>query len=64
MAKFKIDGNEYDTEKLSKESQIIVNSLIFIRAEIEKHNSQIAICKTAEVSYAKALKTQIEKDTK
>jgi len=61
MSKIKIDGKEYDTDSLSKESKDIVQSLKFVRIEIERLNAQLAIFKTAESSYTRGLMSSIEK---
>ena len=61
MSKITVDGQEYDTDSLSDESNNLVQSLKFIKVEIDRLNAQIAICKTAEVSYNRALKASLEK---
>ena len=61
MAKVTLDGQEYDTDSFSKEALDLVQSLKFVRVEIERLNAQLAICKTAEAAYARSLKSSIEK---
>ena len=61
MAKITIDGQEHDVDSLSKESKNLVQSLNFVKVEIERLNAQLAICKTAESAYAKSLKSTLEK---
>ena len=61
MPNITIDGKEYDVNSLSDESKNLVQSLKFIKVEIGRLNAQIAICKTAEVSYNRALKASLEK---
>lgn len=61
MAKINLDGQEYDTDSLSKESKDLVQSLKFVRIEIERLNAQLAIFKTAEATYARSLKSSLEK---
>ena len=61
MAKINLDGQEYDTDSLSKESKDLVQSLKFARIEIERLNAQLAIFKTAESTYARSLKSSLEK---
>ena len=61
MAKINLDGQEYDTDSLSKESKDLVQSLKFVRIEIERLNAQLAIFKTAESTYARSLKSSVEK---
>ena len=62
MAQVTINGKDYDEDSLSKQSKEIVNSLKFIRSEKLRLNAQIAILKTAESSYTRALQEQLEKD--
>tara|TARA_Y100001968_G_scaffold173931_1_gene159329 strand:+ start:620 stop:811 length:192 start_codon:yes stop_codon:yes gene_type:complete len=62
MAKVTINGKDYDEDSLAKESKEIVNSLKFIRSEKLRLNAQVAILKTAESSYTRALQEQLEKD--
>tara|TARA_Y100001968_G_scaffold25686_1_gene20099 strand:+ start:283 stop:558 length:276 start_codon:yes stop_codon:yes gene_type:complete len=61
MSKITVDGQEYDTDSLSDESKQLIQSLKFVKVELDRLNAQIAICKTAEVTYNKALKSSIEK---
>ena len=61
MPKITVDGKEYDTDSLSDESKKLVQSLTFIKVELDRLSAQIAICKTAQVSYNKALKESLEK---
>jgi len=61
MATITIDNQEYDTEDLSTEAKNQVASLNFVRSELNKLNAQVAVCKTAEAAYAKALKDELEK---
>ena len=61
MAKINLDGQEYDTDSLSKESKDLVQSLKFARIEIERLNAQLAIFKTAESTYARGLMSSLEK---
>jgi len=61
MAKITIDGQEHDVDSLSKESKNLVQSLNFVKVEIERLSAQIAIYKTAESAYAKSLKSTLEK---
>ena len=61
MSKVTIDGKEYDTDSLSEESKNLIQSLKFTKVEIDRLNAQIAIYKTAEVSYNRGLKASLEK---
>ena len=60
MAAITIDGNEYDTDNLSTEAKNQLASLQFVRNELTKLSAQIAVYKTAEAGYAKALKEELE----
>ena len=62
MATITIDNQEYDTEDLSTEAKNQVASLNFVRSELAKLNAQIAVYKTAEAGYAKALQNELESD--
>ena len=61
MATITIDDQEYNTENLSTEAKNQVSSLQFVRAELIRMNAQIAVFKTAEAGYAKALKGELDK---
>ena len=60
MAAITIDGNEYDTDNLSAEAKNQLASPQFVRNELTKLSAQIAVYKTAEAGYAKALKEELE----
>jgi hypothetical protein len=60
MAAITIDGNEYDTDNLSTEAKNQLASLQFVRNELTKLSAQIAVYKTAEAGYAKALQGELE----
>ena len=62
MATITIDNKEYDTDDLSTEAKNQVASLNFVRSELAKLNAQIAVYKTAEAGYAKALQNELESD--
>ena len=61
MPTITIDNQEYDTDDLSTEAKNQVASLNFVRTELVKLNAQVAVYKTAEAGYAKALKNELEK---
>lgn len=61
MPKIKLDDLEYNTEDLTEESQAQLRSLTFVEAELNKLKNEIAIYETAKVSYANALKIEIER---
>ena len=60
MATITIDDQEYDTENLSTEAKNQVASLNFVRTELARLSAQVAVYKTAEAGYAKALKNELE----
>ena len=60
MAKITIDEKEYESDDMSDAAKGNLVSLQFVRGEISRLDAQIAVCKTAEISYAKALKEQLE----
>ncbi len=61
MAKITIDEKEYETDDLSDNAKANLTSLQFTRNEITRLQAKLAICKTAEVSYANAVKNELEK---
>ncbi len=61
MATITIDDQEYNTDNLSTEAKNQVASLQFVRTELLRLNAQVAVFKTAEAGYAKALKSELEK---
>ena len=62
MPTITIDNQEYDTDDLSTEAKNQVASLNFVRAELQKLSAQVAVYKTAEAGYAKALQNELESD--
>lgn len=56
MPTIKIDGKDYDTEKLSAEAKAQLVSLRAADQEIQRLNVQLAIAQTARNAYANALK--------
>ena len=60
MAKITIDNKEYDTDSLSENAKAQLSSLQFVQAEINRLNALLAISKTAQVSYTRALKEEVE----
>ena len=61
MATITIDDQEYNTDNLSTEAKNQVASLQFVRAELNRLSGQVAVFKTAEAGYAKALKIELDK---
>jgi hypothetical protein len=62
MPTIKIDGKDFDTEKLSEEAKAQLVSLQVTDAEIHRLNIQLAIAQTARNSYAKALQELLPKN--
>ena len=60
MATITIDGQEYNTDNLSTEAKNQVASLQFVRTELARLNAQVAVYKTAEAGYGKALQGELE----
>ena len=59
MALITIDDVEYNTEFLSETANAQVVSLQFVQQELARLEAQIAVFKTAESGYAKALKGEL-----
>ena len=60
MATITVDGTEYDSENISDEAKNQVASLQFVKNEIARLQAQLAVYKTAEIGYVKALKSNLE----
>ncbi len=60
MASVTIDGKEFDLDSLSDTAKANLASLQFVQGELQRLNAQIAVCKTAETAYSRALKNEIE----
>jgi hypothetical protein len=56
-----IDGKQYDTASLSENARAQLVNLRVTDAEIERLKAQMAIFQTARMSYAKALKDELDK---
>jgi hypothetical protein len=61
MATIKIDGKDYDTDKLSAQARAQLTSLQVTDAEIQRLQIQLAIAQTARSAYAKALQDELAK---
>jgi hypothetical protein len=59
MATITIDDVQYDTDHLSDDAKAQVVSLQFVQQEVTRLEAQIAVFKTAEAGYAKALKEEL-----
>lgn len=62
MPKIKIDGKEYEAEKLSAETRNQIANLRIVDREIQQLQAKIAIAKTARNAYANALSALLPKD--
>ena len=60
MAKVTIDGTEYDSESFSDEAKKQLTSLQFSVSEGNRLQALLAVTKTAQAAYTKALKDAIE----
>jgi hypothetical protein len=56
MAMIKIDGKDYDTDKLSDQSKAQLVNLRFVDNEIDRLQAQMAVYHTARQVYVRALK--------
>ena len=61
MAKITIDNKEYESDDFSDNTKANLVSLQFAKAEINRLEALLAIARTAEISYAKAVKGELEK---
>ena len=60
MAKVKINEKEYEFDSLSDTAKNNLVSLRFVQDELKRLNAQLAVYKTAEAAYSKALKQELE----
>lgn len=63
MATIKIDGKDYDLDKLSDAVKLQLAHLQATDAELRRLNMQLAIHNAAKSVYAKALKAELEKSS-
>jgi hypothetical protein len=54
-AKLIINGKEYLIKDLSDDAKAQLQSLQFVKAEIQRLNAQLSVVKTAEAAYQRAL---------
>jgi len=59
MPSLSIDGKEYDIDSLSDSAKAQLVSLQFVQAEMQRLESQLAVCKTAQQAYQVALKNEL-----
>ncbi|PID42485.1 MAG: hypothetical protein CSB48_09665 [Proteobacteria bacterium] len=60
-AKLKINDKEYLISDLSDDARAQLQSLQFAKAEVQRLNAQLAIAKTAEQAYQRALVASLPK---
>jgi len=61
MPKIKIDNIEYNTEDLTENGKAQLASLQFLEGQMQKIRQEMAVFQTAQSTYLKALKVEIEK---
>ncbi len=59
MPTIKIDGKDYDLDKLSTEAKSQLASIQFVDAELARIQAQVAALQTARMAYAKALQAAL-----
>lgn len=59
MPKIKVDDLEYNTEDMSEEALEQIRSLQFLETQLAQLRQEIAVCQTAQRTYAAALKAEI-----
>tara|TARA_Y100000766_G_C18575608_1_gene444597 strand:- start:191 stop:487 length:297 start_codon:yes stop_codon:yes gene_type:complete len=60
MPKVTIDDKEYDTDNISEEAKKQLASLQFCSSEVNRLQGLLAVTKTAQAAYTKALKDALE----
>ncbi len=60
MAKFTLNDKEYDTENVSEDAIKQLQSLQFCTAERQRLESLLAVTRTAQAAYSKALQDAVE----
>lgn len=61
MDTIKIDGKDYDLANASEAARAQLKSLQFVNEQILQRNNELQVAETAKMSYARALKREIEK---
>ena len=64
MATIKIDGVDYDSEDLSKESLSFIASIQFVDTEATRLRNHMAVLQTARQTYVQSLKDSLSASTK
>jgi len=62
MATIKIDNQDYDTDRLSKDAKAQLANIQASDAEIKRLKMQLAITQTARNAYAKALQELLDSE--
>ena len=60
MSTIKIDDKEYNIDELSEKTKATINSLQFVKSELQRLEANIAVYKTAEAGYLQAIKKELE----
>lgn len=60
MPNIKINGKDYDSDKLSKEAKQQLQMLAVADAEVKRLQAQLAIAQTAKNAYAQALAQAVQ----
>ncbi len=60
MPKITVDEIDYNTEDLSDNGKAQLASLQFLEVQMNRLDSEIAVCKTARNAYISALKVELE----
>ena len=60
MAKFDVDGKEYDTDHISDKAKQALGAVQFTQMEIQRLQAQLAAMQTANMTYAQGLKQALE----
>tara|TARA_B100000579_G_C22399732_1_gene651241 strand:- start:64 stop:348 length:285 start_codon:yes stop_codon:yes gene_type:complete len=60
MAKVTIDGKDYDTDTMTDNAKKQLASLQFSANETNRLEALLAVTKTAQAAYTKALQTELE----
>lgn len=59
-AKLNIDGVEYDLSNLTAAAKVQLQNIQFVDAQLQQLNNEWAVCDTARLGYARALKVELE----
>ena len=59
----KVNGKDYRLDELSDEAMKLVRNIRVCESELQRHEAQMAIIKTARVTYSRALEQLINSAT-